>query len=143
MEASITLLRWTKRSSGVSPVRSGAFPRIPAKVSWGFGHEAPEKTAEVGRIFEIQRVGNFGDVHGGVDQKALGLQKKTLPDDIARGSARLAANHRPEVIGGNVQIFRIIRNRSCRTKMLLHSETKIPFDAALHAFRQLRATLLK
>src|ERR1700676_1603774 len=107
------------------------FRELLAKVSWRLVHQTPEEAAEVGRIFKIQGVGNFGDVHGGVDQKALGLQKKTLADDVAGGSARLAANHRPEVIGGNVQIFRIFRNRSCRTKMLLHSETKIPSDAAL------------
>jgi phospholipase C len=38
------------------------FRELLPKVSWGFVHEAPEETAEVGRIFKIQRVGNFGDV---------------------------------------------------------------------------------
>jgi hypothetical protein len=55
-------------------VQSGLvlFRELLAKVSWRLVHQTPEEAAEVGRIFKIQGVGNFGDVHGGVDQKALG-----------------------------------------------------------------------
>ena len=65
-------------------LRSGLvlFREFLAEVSWGLVCETPKEAAEVGRVFKIQSVGYLRDIHGGVDQKALGLQQETFADDI-------------------------------------------------------------